>query len=458
MLAVTNSDHGELKINNNETPTSDSASRICDVCGKQFDSKDKLKSHRKTHVKVQCTLCPKMVIAKHMPRHLRTVHKTDTTPASDTAIPAPAPSEEVVSLATDTIPAAAAASTAASPSEEVVSLAADTTPAYDAASPAPAQGGVDTDTFPASPAPAPAPSEEVVSLAADTTRHDTSQASTTAAPFQDMIIPDTSPTSVLAAPPTEGVFSLTTPAVPAASTAAIPNEVLVSLATDTSQASPASVLAAPAPTEGVFSLATRPAAVAAASPFEDMVIRDTGPASDLAAPPTEDAVSLDTAARASSLPAAPETSTTPQHLGHGLGIDNDLSMKIILYALEQDSTPMFEMGLAALDQICHLLKENPQFCESILMIPDIRKHVPESLLEVLDAGSQSTGAPPPVAASTDNLPSSSSSGTGDCDTIKERSYYRRSTATRQGIVHHSTIHKTSTSNGKPKKVPEYSQV
>ena len=141
-------------------------------------------------------------------------------------------------------------------------------------------------------------------------------------------------------------------------------------------------------------------------------------------------------------------------------MDNDLSsMKIILYALEQHNTSMFEMGLAALDQICHRLKENPQFCESILMIPNIRKHVPQSLLEVLDAGSQSTGASPPVAAPTDNLPSSSSSsGASDCDTIKERSYYRRSTATRQGIVHHTTLHKTSTSNGKPKKVPEYSQV
>ena len=152
MLAVTNSDHGELKINNNETPTSDSASRICDVCGKQFDSKDKLKSHRKTHVKVQCTLCPKMVIAKHMPRHLRTVHKTDTTPASDTAIPAPVP----------------------------------------------------PDTFPASPAPAPAPSEEVVSLAADTTpaSHAASLASTAAIPNE----------AAAAAPPAPDLVGHTTPA------------------------------------------------------------------------------------------------------------------------------------------------------------------------------------------------------------------------------------------------------
>ena len=151
-----------------------------------------------------------------------------------------------------------------------------------------------------------------------------------------------------------------------------------------------------------------------------------------------------------------------QRVGATLGLDEEMALKLILHALEEKETPKFQMGLEALQQLkaAKQLQNYPLFCENVLLIKFIRFKVPEDLLEALEAAAASPFHP---QQSSDPLPRqpaqrSSSTTTTTTTETQEPRFYSRYSATRQGRVVHTTLHKTSTTpDGRPKRVREYSK-
>ena len=184
---------------------------------------------------------------------------------------------------------------------------------------------------------------------------------------------------------------------------------------------------------------------------------------DTAIPVPEPGQYRDTTAGSSSVPRNTETSTTTQQqqqlhgddqgkIGQNLGLTEDVALKLIMQALENHpNTASFQSGMAALSQISHKLKDKPHYCENVTLIPNIRKYLPQSLMDLLDT--VSTGAAP-AHSPAQSIPSTSSG-----DTVPRRGTYKQSTSTRQGVVRHTQLHKTTTdANGRPTKVHHYSQV
>ena len=188
---------------------------------------------------------------------------------------------------------------------------------------------------------------------------------------------------------------------------------------------------------------------------------------DTAAPVPAPGQYPDTTAGSGSVPSNTETSTTTQQqqqlhgddqgmIGQNLGLTEDVALKLIMEALENHpNTPSFQSGMAALSQISHKLKDKPHYCENVMLIPNIRKYLPQSLMDVLVT--VSTGVAP-THSPAQSVPSTSAT-TSSGDTVPRRRTYKRSTATRQGVVRHTQLHKTTTdANGRPTKVHHYSQV
>ena len=146
---------------------------------------------------------------------------------------------------------------------------------------------------------------------------------------------------------------------------------------------------------------------------------------DTAIPVPEPGQYRDTTAGSGSVTRNTETSTTTQQqqqlhgddqgrIGQNLGLTEDVALKLIMQALENHpNTASFQSGMAALSEISHKLKDKPHICENIMMIPNIRKYLPQSLMDLLDT--VSTGAAP-AHSPAQSIPSTSAT-TSSGDTL-----------------------------------------
>ena len=149
-------------------------------------------------------------------------------------------------------------------------------------------------------------------------------------------------------------------------------------------------------------------------------------------------------------------------VGDGIGLDQDMALKLIFHALEEEKqTSMFQAGVEALQQITAQLPHHPLFCEAILLIPYINFYLPPELLDQLAAAASppqpedsSTGQPDQPGPRQDPSTSTTTATTTTTGTTSNtRKFYNKHSSNHQGVVKLTNLHSTTCNpDGTPKRV------